>query len=199
MLNSIVPSQDTYSRIFRGFLGFCYLALSQIFIQTKILVNVNREWKSSLMFQATSETRALYYLNYDQDSTIFSLVLSLAGTMNYFALDKYSWILLVPWIVNSTMHWISSSYICLKNILTSVESDDFWLTGGLTIMLISVKCLLLSEVVMNVLESALKILTCRKELKSMAKGSDEDDFVDEVSVRSFAETENSLHLISYDF
>lgn len=175
-----LPSQETYKKVVGGLLGLCYLAISQLIIQTNILVDVTNEWKSRLLFQATSEKRALYHFQYDE-SIVYTLVLSVAGTLHYFATDKHSWFLLVPWIINGTIHWISSSYVCLKNVLASFETDDFWLTFGLMFLLISVKCLLLSEVAMNVGESVLKIITCNKELKSMAKGDDEENFGDQES------------------
>lgn len=195
-LGSILPARATYSKVLEGFLGFCYLALSQVIIQTKIFVDVTSEWKSSLLFPATSEKRAFYHFQFDEESITYSLVLSVAGTMHYFVSDKHSWILLVPWIANCSFHWVTSSYVCLKNSLTSFETDDFWLTFGLMILWIAVKCLLLSEVIMNVAESLFKIVICNKELKSMVKGADEEDFADAESDENF--DESSLCRLSED-
>lgn len=189
--------REYYAKALQGILGFGYLAISQLIIQTKILVDVTSEWKSSLLFPAIAETRATYNFQYDQESITFLLILSVAGTMHYLVSDKYSWILIVPWIVNSAIHWISSSYTCLKNVLLSFDTDDFWVTLGLMILLISVKCLLLSEVVMKVWESVFKIITCSKELNSMLKRTDEDDSAEQESDGSVGE--NSLQRISDDF
>lgn len=193
-LESILLSQEIYSKALGGFLGFCYLALSQVIIQTDILVDVTSEWDSKLLFQATVEKHTFYLFQYDPESIIYSLMLSVAGTMHYYVSEKHSWIPIVPWIVSCTIHWITSSYICLKNALASFETDNFWMTLGLMILLISVKFLLLSEVVLHVGESVLKIITCSKELKSMVEGNEEDDIAQKESDGSVCES--SLHRIS---
>lgn len=69
-LESILLPQEIYSKAHKGFLGFCYLALSQVIIQTDILVDVTSVWDSKLLFPATVEKHTFYLFQYDQESII---------------------------------------------------------------------------------------------------------------------------------
>lgn len=161
---------DISSKIVKGLLGFGFLAISQIAIQSQTYVKTDNEWKSSFLFPATSEKSLSFQFNLNQYSTMMSLSLSLAGTGHYAFPDKYSWTLLIPWLLNCTFYWISSSITSLKNLIVSFESNDFWMMFALTVLIMLLKLLLMSEVFFLVWESLTKIFSWQKEITKLFIG-----------------------------
>lgn len=169
--------KENLSTLTAGIAGFCYLTVAQIFIQSKILVDVNRSYTTVTLFQFVQNNRALYYVLYEKNSQINSLVLSLGGSLNYGFPDKYSWILLVPWIFNSTIHWIGTSYTAIRSILIAYDSSDFVKTLVLLILTIIVKALLLSEVYMRLYEKYIKLKIYRREMESISLRRETDQLL----------------------
>lgn len=151
--------------ILHGIGGFCFLVISQTFIQTNIIVDVNSSWKSLSMFHLIQEKQVLYYILYNKESSLQSMIVSIAGSSNYAIPDKFSGVLLLPWIIYCSIHWISTSYLSIHGLLISYGSNAFWRTALLLILTIIAKGLLLSEVVMKTLESVLKLAIFRKDIK----------------------------------
>lgn len=153
--------------ILHGIKGFCFLVISQSFIQANIFIDVNNTWKSLSIFHLIQEKRVLYYLLYDKESSFRSLIVSAGGSFGYSIPNKYSWILLLPWIIHCTVYWISTSYLSIRSLLVAYETYDFWKTALLLILTIVVKGLLLSEAFMKVLEGVLKLAVFRGDIKSL--------------------------------
>lgn len=156
-----------WQNIVHGIQGFCFLVIAQTFIQANIFIDVNNTWKSLSIFHLIQEKRIMYYLLYDRESTIRFLIVSVGGSFSYALPNKYSWILVLPWIIHCTVHWISTSFLSIRSLLVAYETYDFWKTGLLLILTIVLKGLLLSEVFMKVLEGILKLTVYYRDIKPL--------------------------------
>lgn len=160
----------------KAFLGFCFLALSQIIIQIQIIAVLKSVFKSSSLFEIVQEKRVYFYFLNGNESALF---LSAGGCIIYAHPGMYSKILLVPWVLNSTIHWVRTSYFSLRSAVIAYGTEDFWTTILLMFFIILVKALLLYEVFMKLVNGALEIFSNIWRKESMAvvlwKGNHTED------------------------
>lgn len=144
----------------RGLLGFCFLAISQIIMQIKIIGVLRSVFKSTSLFEIVQEKRVFLYFLYDRESMLF---LSAGGSFSYATPGSNTRILLIPWILNGTMQLMSTSYFSFRSTLTIFGTEDFWSTVLLILFIILVKALLLYEVFLKLMNGVLRWNFWRQE------------------------------------